>query len=389
MRGRYRAGAVSDVGHWYKAQGRLSYSACGDAMTPHAGAPPNDRSTFRKTTMNTDVTAERYVPTTQPASLGSGVSWGAIFAGVVGAASLSLILLMLGVGLGFSSVSPWSGMGLTAGTLGVSAIAWLTFTQLAASGMGGYLAGRLRTRWVSVQRDEVYFRDTAHGFLAWSLATLLTAAMLTSTVGAILGAGAQVGATAAGAVATTAAVGAGAAATGAANASPGQAQGVMSYFVDSLFRADASSAGAAAPAGAASAPAAGAPATAAPAMTAGAMSPPPPTATGPAPVAEVARILLSAQQANAAALPPEDARYVGQLIAARTGVSQADAEKRVNDTYARLRAKAAEAETQAREAADKARKASAYASMWMVVSLLIGAFVASFAATLGGRQRDL
>lgn len=330
--------------------------------------------------MNTDVTAERYVTANPAADLSSGVSWGAIFAGAAGAVSLSLILLMLGVGLGFSSVSPWSGVGLTAGTLGVSAIAWLTFTQLAASGMGGYLAGRLRTRWVSVQRDEVYFRDTAHGFLAWSIATLVTAALLTSTVGAILGAGVQAGASAAGAVATTAAAGAAGAGAAATNMG-GQSQGGMSYFVDSLFRQDASATGAPAPSAAASAPA--------PAMTAAApMSATPPAPMGPPPVAEVGRIFLSAQQAGAA-LPAEDARYVGQLIAARTGLSQQDAEKRVNDTYTKLRAKATEAETQAKEAADKARKASAYASIWMVVSLLIGAFVASLAATFGGRQRDL
>ena len=63
----------------------------------------------------------------------------------------------------------------------------LTFTQLAASGMGGYLAGRLRTKWAGIHTDEVYFRDTAHGFLAWAVATLLTATLLTSAVGSILG----------------------------------------------------------------------------------------------------------------------------------------------------------------------------------------------------------
>ena len=45
-------------------------------------------------------------------------------------------------------------------------------------------------------------------------------------------------------------------------------------------------------------------------------------------------------------------------------------------------------EATAKETADEARKASAYAALWIFVSLLIGAFVASLAATLGGRQRD-
>jgi hypothetical protein len=88
----------------------------------------------------------------------SAVSWGAILAGAAAAAALSLILLLLGTGLGLSSASPWANQGAGATTLGVSTILWLTFTQLVASGMGGYLAGRLRTRWISVHTDEVYFR---------------------------------------------------------------------------------------------------------------------------------------------------------------------------------------------------------------------------------------
>ncbi len=96
----------------------------------------------------------------------SAVSWGAIVAGAAAAAALSLILLMLGVGLGLSAVSPWARDGVSATTFGVSTIVWLTLTQLLASAMGGYLAGRLRTKWAAAHSDEVYFRDTAHGFLA-------------------------------------------------------------------------------------------------------------------------------------------------------------------------------------------------------------------------------
>ena len=101
---------------------------------------------------------------------GSAVSWGAILAGAAAAAALSLILLILGTGLGLSAMSPWAQAGATAATLGVSTIVWITLTQLLASGMGGYLAGRLRTKWVAVHTDEVFFRDTAHGFLAWAVA---------------------------------------------------------------------------------------------------------------------------------------------------------------------------------------------------------------------------
>src|SRR5689334_18908594 len=102
--------------------------------------------------------------------VGTPVAWGAVAAGAVAAAALSLILLMLGVGLGLSSVSPWSSAGMSAASFGVSTILWLSFTQLLSSALGGYLAGRLRGRWNDAPPDEVYFRDTAHGFLAWAIA---------------------------------------------------------------------------------------------------------------------------------------------------------------------------------------------------------------------------
>jgi hypothetical protein len=306
---------------------------------------------------------------------GAGVSWGAVFAGAAAAAALSLILLVLGVGLGLSSVSPWAQAGITAATFGVSTILWVSFTQLAASGIGGYLAGRLRTKWAGVHTDEVYFRDTAHGFLAWSIATLATAALLTGVTGSIVSGGVQAGAAVAGGAASTVAVAAGAGAGGVA--ASGGDQG-PAYFVDSLFRRDASAA----------APVAPVPGTAT-------ATPSPMASMGGAqdgtalpPTAEVGRIFANGLRSGTA-LPPEDVKYVGQVVAQRTGISQQDAEKRVTDTFNRAQAKAKEAADKAKEAADQARKASAYAALWLFVSLLLGAFVASLSATFGGRQRDL
>ena len=286
----------------------------------------------------------------------SGVSWGAIFAGAVAAAALSLILVLLGTGLGLSSISPWTERGASATTLGVATILWITFTQIAASGIGGYMAGRLRTRWTGVRTDEVYFRDTAHGLLAWSVATLLTAATLTSTLGAMLGTGARAGASLAGSAAATTGI---AAAVPAAKApEDGDASGPVGYFVDALFRPEA---GAATSAASGAAPA----------------SPP----------AEAGRIFLNALRAGA--LPADDTRYLGQVVAQRTGLSQQDAEKRVTETFNRAKAAQDEARDKAKAAADTARKSSAYASLWLFVSLLVGAFVASYLATHGGRRRDL
>ena len=306
--------------------------------------PPDRMPLDRSVAANAPVSAQ---------AASSAVSWGAIIAGAAGAAALSLILLILGTGLGLSSVSPWAQAGVTAATFGVSTILWLTFTQIVASGMGGYLAGRLRTKWAAVHTDEVYFRDTAHGFLAWAIASLATAALLGSAIASIVGAGAQAGATVAGGA--VAAAGAGGAALASSDRSTASAN-PAGYFIDTLFRKDAS---------------------------ATSSGPSPDTA---APAAEVARIFASAVQAGA--LPADDARYLGQVVAQRTGLAPADAEKRVTDTFARMQTALRNAQTAATEAADKARKATAYGALWLFVSLLIGAFVASLAATFGGRQRD-
>jgi len=295
----------------------------------------------------------------------SAVSWGAILAGAAGAAALSLILLILGTGLGLSSVSPFTGRGASATTFGVSTIAWLTFTQLAASGMGGYLAGRLRTRWSSTHTDEVYFRDTAHGFLAWAIATLVTAGLLSSAVGSIVGASANAAGTVAGGAGSAAVAAAAPAAAGAAKSATSDSGN--GYFVDSLFRQGATPA-----AGSASGP-----------VAMGSIS----SGDAAQSTAEASRIFASGLEAGA--LPADDLHYLGQMVSQRTGLSQADAEKRVNDDFTRMKAKADQAKAAAQEAADKARKASAYAALWLFVSLLVGAFVASFMATFGGRQRDL
>ena len=295
----------------------------------------------------------------------SAVSWGAIFAGAAAAAALSLILLILGTGLGLSSISPWASASESATRLGVSTILWITFTQLAASAIGGYLAGRLRTKWISVHTDEVYFRDTAQGLLAWAVATLGTAALLTSVIGSIISGGIQAGASVAGgaASATIAATAGGAAAAGEEMSGT---DGPMSYFVDSLFRAE----------GETPLAAEGADGSAAPTREQTAAS-----------LAEVTRIFANAIRTGS--MPVEDTRYVGQMVAQRTDLSQQQAERRVTEAFGRLQTTLNDAETAVREAADEAREASAYAALWLFISLLTGAFIASWMATFGGRQRDL
>lgn len=309
-------------------------------------------------TTTSDLKQEKTSNSTVPIpTQASAVSWGAIVAGAAAIAALSLILLILGTGLGLSSVSPWAHNGVSAMTFGISTILWLTFTQLFSSGIGGYLSGRLRTKWIAVHSDEVYFRDTAHGFLAWAVATLVTAAILTTVIGSIISGGVRAGATMAGGVATTAAAATVnvATTTGSGMVNTNSESSSMDYFIDSLFRKDAS-------------------------IDSKADIP----ITG---TLEVARIFINSIQMKN--LPEEDIRYVGQVVAQHTDLTQQNAEKRVRDTFTRIQEKLQDAETISKTAADQARKASAYASLWLFISLLIGAFVASISATYGGRQRDM
>lgn len=279
------------------------------------------------------VAALREEGVTQESST-SAVSWAAIFAGALGAASVSLILIALGSGLGLAAVSPWSGEGASATTFTVLTAMWLIVVQWVSAGLGGYLTGRLRTKWVRTHTHEVFFRDTAHGFVTWALATVITALVLASAVSALAGAGVQ--------AASTAAAGA---AQGAASSA---ANAVNPYDVDTLFRStrpDASSGGAEAR-------------------------------------EETTRIL--ARAATTGELPSADRSYLAELIAARTGASQEEATQRLDAALAQIK----NAETKIKQAADTARKAAAQASIYTALSMLIGAFVASAAAALGGRLRD-
>ena len=119
------------------------------------------------------------VPEPSVESSASGVHWGAITAGALGAVGITFVLTSLGPALGHVIVSPWSPSGSAPTAFGLAAGIWLIVTQWLASGLGGYLAGRLREKWVGIRTDEVLFRDTAHGFLAWALATLIVVTLLT------------------------------------------------------------------------------------------------------------------------------------------------------------------------------------------------------------------
>ncbi|HLI22868.1 MAG TPA: hypothetical protein VKV32_17225 [Stellaceae bacterium] len=147
-------------------------------------------------------------PAADPGATASAVSWAAVFAGGVGAVATSIILLELGLGLGFASTSAWPNAGTSLATLGVMGGVWLILTQWIASGIGGYLAGRLRTKWTGLHTDEVFFRDTAHGFLAWAIGTMMMVLLIAAGGSSTLNAGSRAAANPAAAqVANTAAPG--------------------------------------------------------------------------------------------------------------------------------------------------------------------------------------
>lgn len=280
------------------------------------------------------------------------VCWRAIFAGATVAAALTIILCILGTGLGFTAISPWSSEGISATAFGISAILWLSLTQVVASGMGGFLSGRLRNKAPNIDRDEAYFRDTAHGFLTWAVALIVTATLFASALGAVINGGVQAAAKVTGGVAAAGAMGA------------AQLPNDHGYFIDSLFRKNFST------------------------LVPTTAKSNPSTASGNGATnylgsnAEVRRIFSKSVEDGVIA--DGDITYLGQLIAQRTGLTQEEAEQRVKDTFVAIQ----NAEAKVKEAADKARKASAYIALWGFIALLIGAFTASLAATWGGRCRD-
>jgi hypothetical protein len=266
----------------------------------------------------------------------STASWSAIIAGAFVAIAVSLVLFALGSGLGFASISPWDGQGLSVTTFAVTTAIWLIVTQWLSSAVGGYIAGRLRSRWPGTPPHEVFFRDTAHGFVTWAVATVMVVSLLASSALSALSGGVHVATS----VAASAAQGA-----------AGTTTPSFVYGLDRLLRpADAS---------AAAAP------------------------SGPDVRPEVTHVIVQAVATNGT-VADADRTYLAGLVAARTGVSAADAQARVNDFIST----ANQARDSVKASADAARKAAAKTAIFTALALAIGAFIACLTAALGGKIRD-
>ena len=254
------------------------------------------------------------------------LSWRAIVAGGFAASALTLVLLAFGSAVGFSSISPWSNSGISGSTFHVAGGIYLVVVAMLSSTVGGYIAGRTRTRWRSVRTDEVQFRDTAHGFIAWAFATVMGAAILGTAATYLAGGVAQ-----------------------SANSQSSTAGGVSpssptAYYVDMLLRPASATRG----------------------------------APGDAFLAtREAEVVFMHDIATKGEWPAADRAYLAQLVTRQTGLSGPDADKRVSDTIAAAKA-----------GADQARKAAASLSIWLAISMFVGAFAASLAAIEGGQLRD-
>jgi hypothetical protein len=266
----------------------------------------------------------------------SFVEWGAVFAGAVLAAALSFVLLTFGTAIGLSAASPWPNSGLSAGVIASLAVFWAIAQQIGSLMAGGYVAGRMRSRWRE-PGHEAEFRDGLHGGLVWAVAVLLSAFLVFATAGLIARTGADVAGKAAASVAST--------------GDP------MDLVLDTMLRPTSA---AAAP------PAAGAPATT--------------PRTRPANASDDVRPEISRLLARAVAsgsISTENRTYLAQLVAQRSGISQQEAEKRVD-----------EAVNAARTAADKARRAAVLTGFVTAAGLILSFAAAWWSAMKGGQHRD-
>jgi hypothetical protein len=263
--------------------------------------------------------------TTLPNFQQSAISWPAILGGATAAAALSLILLVIGTGLGLASVSPWANSGISAKGFDIGTIAWIILTPTIAASIGGYLCGRLRTRWLQTHTTEVQFRDAAHGLLTWATASIVSVAICAATIHLLMQRAPQLSMTQELTIPTE-------------------------YYVGKLYRNQTQ------------------------------------IQTHSSVLAESNRIFSKSLSTGQVA--KDDLLYLTQQIKLYTGTSEAEADKRLRDTFSDAQAQIDEGTALAKRGFDQARKASAYASLWFIASLVSSAFAACFAATLGGKRRD-
>lgn len=273
------------------------------------------------------------------------VDWAAVFAGILLASAVALVMLTFGTAIGLGFVNFHGGGNASPVWVGIAAASWLLWVEVSAMMCGGYLTGRLRRRVADATEHESDVRDGAHGLIVWAGAVLIGALV---TAGGVGGAASALGSAVSSTVNATA--------SAAGPAAGGMAQNLSGYFADTLLRPAAAAPGASAtaPAGANRAEA----------------------------VAEAGRILVT--DAANGSVPDADKAYLADLVARTTGLSADDARKRVDDVLAQVDT----AKQKAADAAETARKAAVVAAFITAASLLVAAVGAYWAAMMGGNHRD-
>ena len=280
---------------------------------------------------------------TTPVATTGGIpalEWAPIIGGAIAAAAISFVLLTFGAAIGLTLSSPWPNSGVSAVTVAIVVGFWTLLVQAGSFAAGGYLAGRMRTATMESARPEGQFRDGAHGFLVWALGVTFGAVLLGLTGLSALKTTTQ----------ATATVASGAASGVAASSTQQLATGPVDYAVDYLFRSGSARA--------------------------------PGQAVTAEDRAEVARIF--SQTIRNQELTARERDYLAQVVARRTGLPEAEAQKRVDEAVN----EAKNLEIKAREAADKARKSALITGFLLAASLLLSAAAAAAGASLGGRHRD-
>ena len=260
--------------------------------------------------------AEGPIPT--PGGPLSYIHWGPVTAGAIAAAAVWFVLMTFATAVGLATLSPSPTWRDTSIALALLSGVWLLLVALGSFGLGGYLAGRVRSSWATSE-DEVEFRDGAHGLLVWALAVVIGAVLTWATATALTSVSAG----------TTTVM------------RPTQGEpAFLAYELDRLFRSDRR-----------------------------------PERADPEARAEAGRIIMTG--VGRRDIGAEDRAYLVRLVAARTGLAPADAERRVSEVVA-----------QARQAARRARASSVVIGFMTAASLAVGAAAAWFAAGIGGRHRD-
>jgi len=289
-------------------------------------------------TADTVPTASSYAADDMRTVMLNRVSWGAILAGAVTALVIQLVLAMIGIGFGLSTVSAASlSDNPTAGTLSLGAGLWWAFSGIFASAAGGYLAGRLSGK--PLETTAGY-----HGLTAWAVTTLVVMYLLSSAAGALIGGAFNTVGTALGGAGQV--IG-GAAQTAARAAAPSLPQ--LNNPLEALQRQVRDASG----------------------------------GQDPAALRDAAASAVSAAVSGDPAKRAEAEDRAANALARAQNIPVDQAKQQVQGYQQQYQQAVAQAKEQAQRAAEATRKAAAQGALYAALALILGALAAFFCGRAG------